>query len=123
MELNLSGPFLKQHKIDQLHSEDALQYKNEQIHLHPASFRPEAPARVNIVTTLAKTVLLPPFSTSTCGASLKGIDAEGNQVITEGNEKHISKAGFPPQAKNGRAASCEGVRRGACDTAGGAALH
>ncbi len=98
MDLNLSGPFLKQHKIDQLHSEDALQYKNERIHLHPASFRPDAPARVNIVTTLAKTVLLPPFSTSACGASLKGIDAEGNQVITEGNEKLISKAVFPQQA-------------------------
>ena len=98
MDLNLSGPFLKQHEIDQLHSQDALLYHGERIQLHPANYVPEKPSRVNIATTLSKTTTIPPYSQMICMASVKDAKVNNQQVIIEGNPKLVNKGLFPQPA-------------------------
>jgi hypothetical protein len=62
MPMNISGPFLKQHGIDQLHSRNCLLVRKQELRLMPSRHATEASTTNCFVASLAADVTVPPFT-------------------------------------------------------------
>ncbi len=114
MALNISGPFLKEQGIDQLHSEDVLVVHDEKVPLHPPSYQPEEPIRVNIPVILSTTAVVPPFSIRHCLATIAAPLADGTEVLLEGNQR-LMQRGIVPWRAAVTTSSNNQVRIGLCN--------
>ena len=77
MDLNLSGPFLKENKIDQLHSEDCLlvQGTRVRLHNHPGASGKNAKDKVSTVYTTHE-VTVEPYSTADVELRVLGFEKQ-----------------------------------------------
>ena len=74
MDVNISGPFMKNNAIDQLHSKDAVSISGTTIKLRRSSDRP-APCATSAVYLLAA-VTVPPMSSATVDLRAPRIEAQ-----------------------------------------------
>ena len=94
MPVNLSGPFLKEQGLDQIHSQNALDYKGQLLPLksHPTEEQNRVtwlPEPEGAVAVLTEDVTVPPYSQATVSvqvpAILKGQFPQGDGVVYAGD--------------------------------------
>ena len=79
MDLNLSGPYLKRHGIDQLHSEDAIRVKGTLVKLKAAGSRRPAYEGASTVYTV-NNITVEPFATQQVELRVKGFEAQTMEI-------------------------------------------
>jgi hypothetical protein len=96
MHVNISGPFLKQHGIDQLHSQDALQLEDGRLlHLMPSIAKDLEPEVATVAVRTDRKIRLPPQSVTHIQAVVPKMVANADGVIS-GNKRLLDQHGVIP---------------------------
>ena len=96
MPINISGPFLKQHNIDQLHSKDCLSVQGKHIPLYSQLSQPDHFEAPESALFLAHDEVLPPWSINHVEATHSSQQCLGEDAIVHGSLEIMDKFDVHP---------------------------
>ena len=96
MDINISGPFLKKHSIDQIHSKDSLKFQGKLIPLLPDNFVPLSPEITSSIAVITRDVTIQPFSETYVPIIFPGFSKSENkqsnlELMLQGSESFEQK--------------------------------